>query len=85
VELNRDEFDVLWRVEHSWENNPNYASDDTDESIKKFEKIFLELEDKQLLDIHITNNRIDSAIVTNKGLEVLHEEKYKDWYDELKG
>lgn len=84
MDLNREEFEVLWKVEHSWEHNPEYASDDTNESIKKFIKIFLDLEDKQLLDIHIMNNKIDSAIVTHKGLEILKEEKYHDWYEELK-
>jgi len=84
VDINRDEFEVLWKVEHSWEHNPEQASDNSDESIKKFQKIFLKLEDKELLDIHISNNKIISSEVTNKGLEVLRDDQYTDWNKELK-
>ena len=84
MELSREEYEVLWKVEHSWEHNPEQASDDSIESIRKFNKIFLELEDKHLLNIHIKNNRIDSAMVTHHGIEVLREPKYHEWYDELK-
>ena len=84
MDINREEFEVLWKVEHSWEHNPEQASDNTNESIKKFQKIFLDLEDKQLLDIHISHNKIDYAHVTEKGLEVLHESQYRDWSTELK-
>lgn len=84
MDINREEFEVLWKVEHSWEHNPEQASNNTDESIRKFQKIFLNLEDKQLLDIHISHNKIDYAHVTHKGIDLLHEEKYRDWYEELK-
>jgi predicted transcriptional regulator len=84
VELSQEEFDVLWKVEHSWENNPEYASDNTNESIKKFTKIFLKLEEEQLLFIHITNNKIDSATVTDKGLHLLNDSHYYAWAHELK-
>ena len=84
MELSREEFDVLWKVEHSWENNPEYASDDTSESLRKFNKIFLKLEESSLISIHIVNNRIESAILTEKGLEALRDPSHYDWAEELK-
>lgn len=83
MELSREEFEVLWKVEHSWENNPEYASDNTNESIAHFTKIFLQLESKQLIFIHIANNKIESANLTDRGLEVLTDAKYYEWSKEL--
>ncbi|MGV8169599.1 MAG: hypothetical protein ACP5N3_06105 [Candidatus Nanoarchaeia archaeon] len=83
MELSKEEFEALWRVEHSWEDNPDSASDDTNESIKKFQNIFLKLEDAQLLDVHIIANKIHDATVTEKGLEVLRDPNYKEWAHEL--
>jgi hypothetical protein len=84
MSLSRDEFEVLWKVEHSWEHNPQQASNNTEDSVKKFQKIFLSLENQQLLEIHIVNNEIISSEVTDKGHEVLREEQYKEWIDNLK-
>jgi hypothetical protein len=83
MDIDKEEFEVLWRVEHSWENNPSYAADDTLGSLSKFTKIFLKLEDARLLDIHIVNNKIHEAKVTDKGLEVLKNPEYSQWSDEL--
>jgi hypothetical protein len=84
VSLNRDEFEVLWKVEHSWEHNPQQASNNTEDSVKKFQKIFLALENQQLLDIHIVNNEIISSEVTDKGHEILRESQYQEWSEDLK-
>ncbi|MGV8162178.1 MAG: hypothetical protein ACP5N2_02465 [Candidatus Nanoarchaeia archaeon] len=82
--LSKEEFSVLWNVEHSWEDNPKYASDDTAESVKKFQNIFLKLEDAELLQIHIIENKIHDASVTEKGLEILKDPEYAEWHSELK-
>ncbi|MFA6073029.1 MAG: hypothetical protein WC758_02880 [Candidatus Woesearchaeota archaeon] len=84
MNLSKEEFSVLWNVEHSWEDNPNYASDDTTDSIKKFQNIFLKLEEARLIDIHIVNNKIHDAILTPLGLATLKNSDYSEWADELK-
>lgn len=84
MKLSKEEFSVLWNVEHSWEDNPNYASDDTVESIKKFQSIFLKLENAELLSLHIMDNKIHDATVTEKGHEILRDPDYSEWVDELK-
>jgi hypothetical protein len=82
--LSKEEFNVLWNVEHSWENNPDYASDDTSDSFKKFQSIFLRLEHIELIKIHIVNNKIRDAELTNKGLDELKDPAYTEWIEELK-
>ncbi len=78
-QLNKEEFETLWNIAYSWQTDPIKASDGTAESIKKYMKIFLKLDELGLIKIEIRDNQIYGATITEKGKEILKNKKYEDW------
>jgi len=82
MELNREEFETLWNIEKSWQSDPIKASDKTPESIKKYMRIFLKLDERELIKIEIRDNQIYGGIATEKGKQILEDKKYDSWIPE---
>ncbi len=82
MELNQEEFGVLWNIEKSWQTDPIKASDKNPENIKKYMKIFLKLDELGLIKIEIRDKQIYSAVVTGKGKQILEDKKYGSWISE---
>jgi len=82
MDLKQEEFEVLWNIEKSWQTDPIKASDNTPESIKKYMKIFLKLDELELIKIEIRDNQIYGGAVTEKGKQILEEKKYEIWIPE---
>ena len=71
MELNKEEFETLWNIENSWQSDPAKASDGTPESIKKYVKIFLRLDEIGLIKTEIRDGAIYGAITTEEGRKIL--------------
>lgn len=82
MELNQEQFETLWNIENSWQSDPIKASNETPESIKKYMKIFLELDEMGLIKIQIRDNQIYGAISTQKGKQIPEDKKYEAWIPE---
>ena len=82
MDLSQEEFETLWNIEYSWKSDPVKASDDTPEDIKRFIRIFLDLDGKGLTRIEIRDGKIYGAVATEKGKQVLNEKKYEMWIPE---
>ena len=79
MEIKQQEFETLWNIEKSWQSDPIKASDKTPESIKRYMKHFLKLDELELIKIEIRDNQIYGAVTTEKGKEILENKKYSSW------
>jgi len=79
MDFNQEEFETLWNIENSWQSDPVKASDETPKSIKKYNKIFLKLDELKLIKVEIRDNNIYGAVATKKGKQILGYEKYASW------
>ncbi|MBU0467143.1 MAG: hypothetical protein KJ718_05900 [Nanoarchaeota archaeon] len=82
MEINQKEFETLWNIEKSWQSDPIKASDETPESIKKYLKIFLRLDEFGFIKVEIRDNQIYGVVTTEKGKQILEDKKYDSWIPE---
>ena len=82
MEINQEKFETLWNIEKSWQSDPIKASDETVESIKEYIKIFLELDEMDLIEIEFRDNQIYGATATEKGKQILEDKRYDSWIPE---
>ena len=82
MKINWEEFSVLWNIENSWQSDPVKASGKSQEDIKKYSKIFLKLDELELVKLEIRDNQVYGAIATEKGKQILKDEKYGAWIPE---
>lgn len=82
MKLNREEFETLWNIGNSWQTDPVRASDGTPDSVKKYMKIFLKLDEIGLIKIEIRDGQIYGAHETKEGEEVMDQKVYDSWIPE---
>ncbi|MAG02402.1 hypothetical protein CMI42_03625 [Candidatus Pacearchaeota archaeon] len=81
MELTKEEFVTLYCVEYSWQTDPEKAAIGSDDNLERQEKLFMGLKEKGLLEIEFRDGKIYGAKLTNLGIQVLKDGRFKEYRD----
>ena len=82
MELEKEDFKILWNIGNSWEKDPEKAANSSGMSIQECNQIFIRLENIGLIELEFRESKIYGASLTDKGREVVENEEYSDWIPE---
>jgi len=79
MQLNQEEFVVLWNIECSSQTSPERAAEGSGNTKEKYEHIFGKLCEIGLISAQKKDNTFYGALVNENGRKVLKDKKYLDW------
>jgi len=82
MEIEREDYEILWRIGNSWETDPEKAATSSGMSVQQSNHAFIRLENMGLIELEFREEKIYGASLTEKGKAVVEDEQYADWNPE---